>query len=241
MMLNSRTGGLSLLAAAALLSGCSLLKHKNESPVVDSGAITQPAKAGDTSRGTPIQLAATDTPSASYTDAGDSRDPSATADSKAAKGKSKKGKTGNDGTSGATVADGAGLSGGSGSPRTVANGSIDLPSDTGVIHFAFDEYELSSDDIDALTTVAAYLKAHPTVTVELFGHTDERGTTNYNLALGERRGQAAETFLRTQGVAGTRIEVVSYGESKPAGSGHDENAWAKNRRVEMVLSDGGRA
>ena len=239
MMLNSRTGGLSLLAAAALLSGCSLLKHKNESPVVDSGAITQPAKAGDTFSGTPIQLAATDTPSASYTDAGDSRDPSATADSKGAKGK--KGKKGNGATSGASVTDATGRSGGSGSPRTVANGSIDLPSDTGVIHFAFDEYELSSDDIDALTAVAAYLKSHPSVTVELFGHTDERGTTNYNLALGERRGQAAETFLRTQGVAGNRIEVVSYGESKPADSGHDENAWAKNRRVEIVLSDGVRA
>ena len=75
---------------------------------------------------------------------------------------------------------------------------------------------------------------HPDVKVKLEGHCDERGTREYNLALGERRAKAAAELLKVLGVDGSRISTVSYGEEKPLVDGHDEAAWAKNRRVEIL-------
>ena len=83
----------------------------------------------------------------------------------------------------------------------------------------------------ALMAHAAFLAANPNVSVTLEGHSDERGTKEYNLALGERRAQSVERFLVVNGVSRTQLEVVSYGEEKPAASGHSESDWAKNRRV----------
>ena len=81
---------------------------------------------------------------------------------------------------------------------------------------------------------AKYLGAHPATRVRLEGHTDERGSREYNIGLGERRAQSVRRALLLQGATDTQISTVSYGEERPAAPGHDEAAWAKNRRVEIV-------
>ena len=78
---------------------------------------------------------------------------------------------------------------------------------------------------------AAYLMANPSVKVKLEGHTDERGTREYNLALGERRGNSVQRYLSLQGVDASQLEVVSYGEERPAARGQSSDAYSKNRRV----------
>lgn len=101
------------------------------------------------------------------------------------------------------------------------------------IYFDFDSSEIRAESRDVLVAHARYLSENPAVDVVLRGHTDERGTTEYNLALGERRAQAVESFLSINGVDPSRIETVSYGEERPAVSGSGEEAYAKNRRVEI--------
>ena len=98
-------------------------------------------------------------------------------------------------------------------------------------YFDFDKSSVKPESRTALMAHAAFLAANPNVNVTLEGHSDERGTKEYNLALGERRGQSVERFLVVNGVARTQLEVVSFGEEKPAAAGHDESSWAKNRRV----------
>ncbi len=98
-------------------------------------------------------------------------------------------------------------------------------------YFDFDKSAIRPESRAALMAHAAFLSANPNLKVNLEGHSDERGTKEYNLALGERRAQSVERFLVVNGVARTQVEVVSYGEEKPAAMGHDESAWAKNRRV----------
>ncbi len=103
-----------------------------------------------------------------------------------------------------------------------------------VFYFEFDAADLSASAQAALEAHAAYLKANSSVSARLEGHADERGTREYNMALGERRGKAVLSFLVAQGVPSSQLEVVSYGEEKAAEFGHNEAAWAKNRRVELV-------
>jgi peptidoglycan-associated lipoprotein len=98
-------------------------------------------------------------------------------------------------------------------------------------YFDFDKSSVKPGSRIALMAHAAFLAANPNVSVTLEGHSDERGTKEYNLALGERRGQSVERFLVVNGVARTQLEVISFGEEKPAAAGHDESSWAKNRRV----------
>ena len=100
-------------------------------------------------------------------------------------------------------------------------------------YFDFDKSAVRPESRAALMAHAAYLAVNQNVNVSLVGHSDERGTKEYNLALGERRAKSVETFLVVNGVARTQIEVVSFGEEKPADAGHDDSAWAKNRRVEI--------
>ncbi len=102
------------------------------------------------------------------------------------------------------------------------------------IYFAFDSSAIDADNRAIIEANAAYLSANPQAKVTLEGHCDERGTREYNLALGERRAQAVERMLRVLGVAGNRVSTVSYGEEKPVAMGHDESAWRQNRRVEFV-------
>ena len=102
-----------------------------------------------------------------------------------------------------------------------------------VVHFDYDSSELSNDDYQTLQAHAQFLMANANSKVALTGHTDERGTREYNMALGERRAKAVESFLITNGVNAAQLEAVSYGKEMPVNPGHDENAWKENRRVEI--------
>ena len=102
-----------------------------------------------------------------------------------------------------------------------------------VVHFDYDSSELSNDDYQTLQAHAQFLMANANSKVALTGHTDERGTREYNMALGERRAKAVESFLITNGVNAGQLEAVSYGKEMPVNPGHDENAWKENRRVEI--------
>jgi peptidoglycan-associated lipoprotein len=100
-------------------------------------------------------------------------------------------------------------------------------------YFDFDKSDLSQEDRDALVYHAEQLKSNPSMKVRLEGHADERGTREYNLALGERRAQSVERYLQVQGVAAGQMETISYGEERPAKTGTTEAAYSDNRRVEM--------
>ena len=105
---------------------------------------------------------------------------------------------------------------------------------TRVVYFDFDSSEIKGAGTDAVAAHAKYLAAHSGTRVRLEGHTDERGSREYNIGLGERRAQAVRRALLLQGATDAQISTVSYGEERPAVSGHDEAAWSKNRRVEIV-------
>ena len=101
------------------------------------------------------------------------------------------------------------------------------------IHFDFDQYVLTYDAKQILGKNANLLKAAPSVKVQIEGHCDERGSDEYNLALGEKRAIAAKNYLTSLGVAASRLSVISYGEEMPLDPAHTEAAWAKNRRAEF--------
>lgn len=100
-------------------------------------------------------------------------------------------------------------------------------------YFDFDQSTLKAESKASLMAHAAFLAANPSVKIRVEGHCDERGTTEYNMALGERRAKAVERFLTINGVSAAQLEVVSYGEERPAAAGHDESAWAQNRRANI--------
>jgi peptidoglycan-associated lipoprotein len=102
------------------------------------------------------------------------------------------------------------------------------------IFFAFDNATISSDYKDMLATHAAYLSSNPAVKVTIEGHADERGTPEYNIALGERRAEAVAKYLQALGAQESQISIVSYGEEKPLVREHTEAAYAKNRRAVLV-------
>jgi peptidoglycan-associated lipoprotein len=102
--------------------------------------------------------------------------------------------------------------------------------------FAYDQYTLTSDSQSRLTALADNLKGHATAVAQIEGHCDERGSIEYNLALGEKRAQSVKSFLVNLGIPEARLTTISYGEEKPAAEGHDEGAWSKNRRAEFVIS-----
>ena len=111
----------------------------------------------------------------------------------------------------------------------------DLKTNVGdTVYFDFDSHAIRADAQATLQKQAAWLQKYPAVRLVIEGHCDERGTREYNLALGERRAEAVATFLVSQGVRRSQIDVVSYGEERPADPGHTEAAWAKNRRAELV-------
>ncbi|WP_348672680.1 peptidoglycan-associated lipoprotein Pal [uncultured Abyssibacter sp.] len=100
-----------------------------------------------------------------------------------------------------------------------------------VVYFEFDSAELTSRAREVIRAHADYLVANPGVRIRLEGHTDERGTREYNIALGERRAKSVERAMMLRGVAQNQINVISYGEESPVALEHTEDAWAKNRRV----------
>lgn len=105
------------------------------------------------------------------------------------------------------------------------------------VYFEFDSSELSESSRQTLQRNADWLVANPRWSVAVEGHCDERGTIEYNIALGDRRARTVRDYLASLGVAPDRIRVVSYGEENPVEPGHDESAWAKNRRAEFVIED----
>ena len=98
------------------------------------------------------------------------------------------------------------------------------------VRFDFDRYDIRPEDAKLLDANAKWLKANGSVQVLIEGHCDERGTQEYNLALGDRRAKAAQTYLMSQGVSGNRLRVISYGEDHPLCAAHDESCWQMNRR-----------
>ncbi|HVB38482.1 MAG TPA: peptidoglycan-associated lipoprotein Pal [Vicinamibacterales bacterium] len=104
------------------------------------------------------------------------------------------------------------------------------------VFYEFDSAELSADGRAALQADVELLKKYPTWKITIEGHCDERGTAEYNLALGERRAGTVEAYLVSLGIAADRMRTVSYGKEFPFDPGHDEAAWAKNRRAHFVLT-----
>ena len=102
------------------------------------------------------------------------------------------------------------------------------------IYFDTDKYDVDSDDQTTLQSQAQWLMENPTVRVTVEGHCDERGTRDYNLALGERRANAAKNYLASLGIDPSRITTISYGKERPVALGSDEAAWAQNRRAVTV-------
>jgi len=103
-----------------------------------------------------------------------------------------------------------------------------------VVYFDFDSAQVKEEYRPIVEAHAKYLATHPSAHVVLEGHADERGTREYNMALGERRANAVKKLMVLMGADPDQIDVVSYGEERPAVLGHDESAWSKNRRVEIV-------
>ncbi|MFW2178327.1 MULTISPECIES: peptidoglycan-associated lipoprotein Pal [unclassified Moraxella] len=119
----------------------------------------------------------------------------------------------------------------------LVNNSADVVAMAGqkanAVYFGFDSSEIDSQGQAVLNQHASLLKAKPDARVQISGHTDERGSREYNMALGERRAKSAQAYLGSQGIDASRTEAVSYGEDQPAAAGHDESSWALNRRAEL--------
>jgi len=107
----------------------------------------------------------------------------------------------------------------------------------GTIYFDYDSAVVRSDARGVLDTDSAWLKKFRTVKVLCEGHCDERGTEEYNLALGEKRAKAAQDYLLSTGITADRIKIISYGKSQPINPGHDESAWQMNRRAQFLITE----
>ncbi len=104
------------------------------------------------------------------------------------------------------------------------------------IYFEFDSAKLSSDSVETLNAHGNFVAKNSDVSVRLEGHADERGSREYNVALGERRAESVKNVFLLQGTTEAQVETISYGEERPVASGHDEESWSKNRRVELVYT-----
>jgi peptidoglycan-associated lipoprotein len=118
----------------------------------------------------------------------------------------------------------------SGDPLSDPNSALSIRT----IYFEYDSVTINSEGQAALNAHAEYLSLNPSKTIILEGHTDERGTREYNLSLGERRSQTIADFLTASGVQASQLEVRSYGEENPVALDHDDSAWQLNRRVELL-------
>ncbi len=121
-------------------------------------------------------------------------------------------------------------------PREVLGTLVpDHPLKIQTVYFDYDRADIKETEVPKIQAAATYLQEHKEVRCELEGHCDERGSNEYNMALGERRAHAVRGYLMRLGVEGSRLYTKSYGEEKPVDLGHDESAWSKNRRVEFTL------
>ena len=112
--------------------------------------------------------------------------------------------------------------------------AVDVPDR---IFFAYDSYSLTKAAQDTLEKQAKWLKANGSATIAIEGHADERGTREYNLALGDRRANAAKDYLMTQGISSSRVTTISFGKERPVNSGSNKKAWAQNRRSVTVKAN----
>lgn len=129
-------------------------------------------------------------------------------------------------TAGTGVSDGV-------TPGSAADFRRSVTSDT--INFALDMYDIDGNARGILDSQADWLARYPNVNITIEGHCDERGTREYNLALGDRRANAAKNYLVARGVSASRINTISYGKERPAALGSDEESWARNRRAVTVV------
>ena len=129
---------------------------------------------------------------------------------------------------------GSGYGSGSGSNLGPEFSDPNNPLSKQIIYFELDSSQVKQDFVPVVAAHAQYLASHPDQHVILAGHADERGSSEYNIALGEQRAKSVERMMRAQGVTAIQLEIVSYGEEKPSVSGGGESAWQMNRRVEVV-------
>ena len=106
-----------------------------------------------------------------------------------------------------------------------------------VVYFEYDQFNLTSKSIQALKGVSELMKRNSKITISIEGHADERGTREYNLALGDRRANAAKDYLMTQGISSSRVTTISFGKERPVNSGSNKKAWAQNRRSVTVRTN----
>lgn len=123
-----------------------------------------------------------------------------------------------------------------GQPEVHSLDDPDSPLSQRVFYFGYNSSDLGENDNQILAAHADFLNRNPEVSVVIEGHTDERGSREYNLALGERRAQRLEKVLLLHGVKREQLQVISFGEERPVALGHDESAWSLNRRVELLYS-----
>jgi peptidoglycan-associated lipoprotein len=154
-----------------------------------------------------------------------------------ATGCSKKGPAG--AASGESGAAGSSAEGTAGTAEALPEGGVagsqDLAGTIPTVYFDYNQASVRADAREPLKKAAEQLKGK-TVQITIEGHCDERGSSEYNLALGERRAQSVKAYLRTLGVEGASLSTISYGKERPADSGHNEAAWAKNRRADLILN-----
>ncbi len=145
-------------------------------------------------------------------------------------GEAYEGQTG--GYNGSAMGDGAAMNGQSysGDPLSDPNSPLSVRT----IYFDYDSSQISTEGQSALNAHAEFLSLNPEQVLTIEGHTDERGTREYNLSLGERRAQAVADFLMASGVPAQQMKVTSFGEEKPVALDHNESAWQLNRRVELI-------
>jgi peptidoglycan-associated lipoprotein len=187
---------------------------------------TASTKTGDAS-GSASGSAGSGTASSSATAGGASTSSSGSASS---------GSTSSGSTSSGSTSSGSTASAGSTSQPAAAVDAADLLANVGDrVLFGFDSSELTSGSQATLNRQAAFLAARPALRITIEGHCDERGTREYNLALGERRASVVRDYLVARGINAARIKTISYGKERPAAVGSNEAAWAKNRRSVTVL------
>ena len=212
------------MLTAIALSGCSSLAKKSEVVTPLDNSTVNTSSTTDT----------TDSSTASYNIASqvESTDTDTTAANSGNTGKA--GKAGKVSKKKSGAGQSASNSASGKNKRVVKKYSVLGQPEQAVVYFPFDSDELSAEDMKVLQEHLTFLQANPTIEVVLKGHSDERGTVNYNLALGEKRANAVRAFFMANGIKESRIDVVSFGETKPVAEGHNEAAWAKNRRVGIV-------
>jgi peptidoglycan-associated lipoprotein len=144
--------------------------------------------------------------------------------------------TGTDDGSGAAGGNGSGMGGGAGGNARPGT-QEDLVVNVGDrVFYEFNSSELTSEARATLDRQSAWLKKYSNISVTVEGHCDERGTREYNLALGDRRATAAKNYLVADGVSASRVKTISYGKERPAVLGHNEAAWAQNRRAVSIVT-----